>query len=146
MSRMRMSHIGLCVSDWKRSMRFYRDLLGFELAYELQVKGEPSDTLLGLEDVDLRAVYLEREGFRLELLDFASPGEAGGRPLWPINRLGLTHLSLAVEDLDALVAELVEAGVEILRETRISTENGSRAIFVRDPDGLPIELVQAASD
>ncbi len=59
-----MSHIGICVSDWERSLRFYRDVLGFQYAFELAVKGEPSDTLLALKDVALRAIYLERDGVR----------------------------------------------------------------------------------
>ena len=46
---MRISHIGICVSDWKRSLRFYHDVLGFRYVHELEVKGEPSDTLLRLD-------------------------------------------------------------------------------------------------
>ena len=98
---MRMSHIGICVSDWKRSLRFYHDVLGFRYVHELEVKGEPSDTLLRLEGVALRAIYLEREGVRIELLHYDAPGCTGDGEPRPMNQLGLTHLSLRVDDLDA---------------------------------------------
>ena len=98
---MRMSHIGICVSDWKRSLRFYHDVLGFRYVHELEVKGEPSDTLLGLEGVALRAIYLEREGVRIELLHYDAPACTGDGEPRAMNQLGLTHLSLRVDDLDA---------------------------------------------
>ncbi len=147
MPRLRMSHIGICVSDWKRSLRFYQDVLGFRYVHELEVKGEPSDTLLQLNHVDLRAVYLEREGVRIELLHYASPGHIGDATPRELNRLGLTHLSLRVDDLDAMLAELREAGVNVLSHTQIEIPEAEvRAVFITDPDGTLIELVQQPGD
>ncbi len=147
MSHLRMSHIGICVSDWERSLRFYRDVLGFQYAFELAVEGEPSNTLLALKDVDLRAIYLERDGVRIELLHYASPGHTGDGNPRAMNALGLTHLSLRVDDLDAFVREIETAGVDILAESRIEIpEAKTRAIFITDPDGMWIELVQQPGD
>lgn len=142
-----MSHIGICVSDWKRSLRFYHDVLGFRYVYELELGGEPSQTLLRLPGVEFRAVYLEREGVRIELLHYEKPGVVGdGRPR-AMNALGLTHLSLRVDDLDAMLAELEGAGVQILGDTRIEVpEAHAHAVFVTDPDGTLIELVQQPGD
>ncbi len=39
----RLTHIGICVSDMDRALRFYRDCLGFRHEHELRVAGEPSD-------------------------------------------------------------------------------------------------------
>lgn len=147
MPRLRMSHIGICVSDWKRSLRFYQDVLGFRYLHELEVKGKPSETLLQLKDVDLRAIYLEREGVRIELLSYASPGHKGDATPRELNRLGLTHLSLRVDDLDALLAELAEADVNLLSHTQIEIPRAKvRAVFITDPDGTLIELVQQPGD
>ena len=112
MSILRVSHLGICVSDMQRSLCFYRDLLGFAPVSTLEVSGEPSDTLLGLEGVDLEAAYLELDGVCIELLYFARPEAGAGGHDEPINRLGLTHLSLRVEDLPATVEGLARAGVE----------------------------------
>src|SRR5262249_47922816 len=46
LSIQRLTHVGICVSDLERSLRFYRDLLGFSPEHELAVDGEPTDTLL----------------------------------------------------------------------------------------------------
>ncbi len=142
-----MSHIGICVSDWKRSLRFYHDLLGFRFVYDLQVDGEDCSRLLRLKDVALRAIYLEREGVRIELLHYASPGHAGDGGTRPMNQLGLTHLSLRVDDLDAILAEFEAASVNIQYDTRIdSPATNTKVIFISDPDGTLIEFVQQPGD
>ncbi len=147
MSVQRLTHIGICVSDWKRSLVFYRDLLGFELVSVVAFAGEPSAPLLELADVAFRAVYLERDGVRIELLDFDAPGSEGNGEPRPMNELGLTHLSLRVSDLDALVERFEEASVRVLRGTRIDVpEARTAAVFVTDPDGTRIELVEAPGD
>lgn len=141
---MHFSHLGICVSDLEASLSFYRDALGFEPSGDLEVKGEPSETLLRLRDVALRAVYLCRDGVTIELLHYASPGHLGDGTPRAMNALGLTHLSLRVDDLDAQLAKLEARGVPILRETRIHNPAlGARAIFVTDPDGTLVELVEA---
>jgi catechol 2,3-dioxygenase-like lactoylglutathione lyase family enzyme len=144
---MRMSHIGICVSDWRRSLRFYSEALGFRYASELSVKGEPTDTLLRLRDVDLRAIYLERDGVCIELLHYASPGHRGDATPRPMNQLGLTHLSLRVDDLEGTLGELEEAGATVLRDTRIANHRArTQVVFVTDPDGTLIELVERPGD
>ncbi len=147
MSFLRLTHIGICVSDWERSLRFYRDALGFKYLSELQVAGEPINTLLRLENVELRALYLERDGTRIELLHYASPGHDGAAQPRPMNQLGLTHLSLRVDNLAATLETLKQAGAHVLEQTHIDIPAfDAAAIFVTDPDGTLIELVQSPGD
>jgi catechol 2,3-dioxygenase-like lactoylglutathione lyase family enzyme len=142
----RLTHIGIGVTDLARSLRFYRDLLGFRWEHELEVAGEPSDTLLRLRGVELKAVYLQRDGVRIELLHFTSPPVPAPRPR-PMHEPGLTHLSFRVADMDATLAALRAAGERVLEETVIRfPEFGSAAGFIVDPDGQLIELVQAPGD
>jgi glyoxylase I family protein len=142
----RLTHVGICVSDMERSLRFYRDLLGFRAEHDLHVEGEPSDTLLGLRDVKLDATYLSRDGVRIELLRFASPPAPPARTR-AMNEHGLTHLSFRVADLEATAAALRAAGAMIVESTIIRIpEFGAAACFVADPDGQLIELVQAPGD
>ena len=141
---MRVSHLGICVSDLERSLAFYRDALGFEVESELRVEGEPSETLLRLQQVRLHAVYLVQSGLRIELLHYASPGCVGDGSPRAMNQLGLTHLSLRVEDLEATLARLEACGVRVLHDTRIDNARlRAKAIFATDPDGALIELVEA---
>ena len=142
----RFSHIGICVSDLERSIRFYRDNLGFQLEHELTAEGELSDTLLRLRGVKLRAVYLTRDGTRIELLHYASP-PAPPRPQRAMNEYGLTHLSLRVDDLDGALAGLRAVGANILEDTIILYPKYHAACcFITDPDGQLIELVQMPGD
>jgi len=142
----RLTHVGICVSDLARSLRFYRDLLGFAPEHALDVEGEPTDTLLRLRGTKLHAEYLTRDGVRIELLQFASP-PAPARPERPLNQYGLTHLSFRVADLDAVLDGLRAAGERVVEETVIRfPEWQSAAGFVLDPDGQLIELVQAPGD
>jgi catechol 2,3-dioxygenase-like lactoylglutathione lyase family enzyme len=142
----RLTHVGICVSDLERSLRFYRDLLGFRWEHALDVEGEPTDTLLRLRGTKLHAEYLTRDGVRIELLHFASP-PAPPRPERPLNQYGLTHLSFRVTDIDAVLDRLRRAGERVLDETIIRfPEWQSAACFVVDPDGQLIELVQAPGD
>ena len=145
MTQLRLTHIGVCVSDCERSQHFYQEVFGFRFAYELDVKGEPSDTLLQLKDVELKAVYLERDGTTIELLHFASPGSSGDlEAVRPVNQHGLTHLSFQVDDMDAVMKDVLRCGGRTLGHTRIAPQPDVFAIFCTDPDGTLIELVQRA--
>jgi catechol 2,3-dioxygenase-like lactoylglutathione lyase family enzyme len=137
-----LSHVGICVSDIDRSIRFYRDALGFSYVSDLEVAGEPSDTLLRLKDVALKAVYLERDGFRVELLYYASPARKPAPRARAMNDLGFTHLSFRVSDFEATLAALRAAGATVLEETIVRVPGGDPlAAFFTDPDGVLIELV-----
>jgi lactoylglutathione lyase len=143
---LRLTHVGICVSDLARSLRFYRDLLGFRFEHELEVAGEPTDTLLRLRGVELHATYLFRDGVRIELLAFASPPAPAPRER-AMHEHGLTHLSFRVADLDQTLTALRDAGERVLEETVIRfPEFQSAAAFVTDPDGQLIELVQTPGD
>lgn len=142
-----LSHVGICVSDLERSIRFYRDGLGFGELHRMEVKGEEAERLLELEPVVLNAVYLERDGTVIELLEFAAPGHEGRDAPRPMNRVGLTHLSLRVSGFDDVLADVEAHGGHVLRDTETRREAWGMAVaFVTDPDGLRIELLEAPGD
>jgi lactoylglutathione lyase len=131
-----VNHVGHCVSDLERSRRFYTELLGFEVQREIQVPDEATARLLRVEPpVGLSAVYLERGGFVLELLHYDRSGNPPARER-PLNEPGLTHLSVCVDDIDAVAARAAELGGEVLTDTHIGV-----AVTIRDPDGQLIELL-----
>lgn len=143
----RLSHIGLCVSNLERSIAFYRDVLGFSVLSRLEVSGKDAERLVGLANLELSAVYLERDGTRLELLYYASPGHVAGEMPNPLNRLGLTHLSFRVSDLERALAAIPHAGGRVLDGSRIENPRfRTHAAFVLDPDGLRIELLETPGD
>ncbi len=142
-----MMHTGICVRDLERSIRFYRDGLGFEEAGGLEVRGEPTATLVEIPGLELRAVYLDRDGVRIELLHYPNPGTVGGAERRPMNQPGLTHFAFRVENLDDAIAKLVPLGATVLEHTRVHEEKfDAHIIYLTDPDGTRLELVQTPND
>ena len=147
MSIRRLTHLGICVSDLERFLRFYRDVLGCQEVGRLEMAGGAADIINSMQGVKLRAVYLERDGWRLELIAFDEPGCLGPRAPRPMNQVGLTHLSFRVTDLAAVCAKLEAAGGGLLPETHIGAAGlPTAAIMAHDPDGLRLELVQGPGD
>ena len=147
MTVQRLSHIGICVSDLERSVHFYRDILGFAELSRLQVKGPEAERLLNIAGGELQAVYLQRDGTRIELLYYPVAGHLSSDTPRPMNTLGFTHLSLRVADIDSVIAAIEQGGGVNLTETRVDNATwGSKAVFVTDPDGLRLELIQAPGD
>jgi len=83
------SHVGICVSDLERSVRFYCEGLGFELVQSHTV-GREFGPLMEIDDVVLQSRFIRRDGVSLELLHFDSPGHCGEPVRRPMNQLGLT--------------------------------------------------------
>jgi catechol 2,3-dioxygenase-like lactoylglutathione lyase family enzyme len=134
-----MNHLGQCVTDLDRSRTFYEEALGFTFWRILELDDSPSDQLLQLQaPLGFRACYLKQGSFVLELLHYAGEG-AKPAPFRPrtMNEVGLTHISLSVDDIPATCALVEQFGGEVLRDTALD----SGSLFVRDPDGQLIELL-----
>jgi len=132
------NHVGLCVRDLDSSRRFYESALGFEHERDLAVPDEAAAALLGLTPpLGLRAVYLRRDGFVLELLAYAARQVVEPARARTMDEVGLTHMSLSVPDLAAALAGVRTFGGTVLDGTLVA----GVAVFVRDPDGQLIELL-----
>ncbi len=147
MAVLRFGHLGICVTSLAASVPFYRDLLGFRALTQVEVRGADADKLLGLTGVDQTTVFLERDGVRLALFEFRTPIAAATRRRRAMNEPGMAAIMLRVDDLDATLAKARAASVETLDSTRTDyPEYGSRLVFITDPDGTMIELVEIPGD
>jgi catechol 2,3-dioxygenase-like lactoylglutathione lyase family enzyme len=134
------NHTGQIVTDLERSKRFYQDVLGFRRWYEIAPADDASATLLNLTPpLGMTACYMTLDGFVLELMHFAAPDATAPFRARTMNEPGLTHLSIAVDDVRATAAKAVEYGGEIVEESDIGY-----ALFIRDPDGQLLELLPAS--
>jgi catechol 2,3-dioxygenase-like lactoylglutathione lyase family enzyme len=130
------NHVGLCVTDRERSRRFYEGLLGFQFWWELDAPDDGTDQLLQLDSpIGLHATYLIRDGLVLELLDYSKRQPRSGADR-VMDEVGLTHISLSVSDLAAVLDQIVDYGGSVVAETATV---GSA--MVRDPDGQLLELL-----
>jgi catechol 2,3-dioxygenase-like lactoylglutathione lyase family enzyme len=137
------SHLGLCVEDLGRSLRFWCDGLGFEKAEAYTIGDEYAKAMEVTGKVELASHFVRKGELAIEFLCFGSPG-AVGEASRRRNQRGFTHLSFAVEDVDAAARWLVAHGGTLLPETRTAATgpDGVQVVFVADPDGTRVELIR----
>jgi catechol 2,3-dioxygenase-like lactoylglutathione lyase family enzyme len=134
------SHVGICVRDLDRSLRFYTEGLGFEHQATHDLDGTYADALEVPGVKAFKSVFLSKGTTSIELLAYDEP-PAEGTPSSRRNLLGLTHLSFWVADPDATAASLVAAGGTLIESTRTKGD-GTYLLFCADPDGTRVELMQ----
>lgn len=125
-----LHHIALICRDITRAKAFYCDVLG------LAVVAETYRTARQSWKVDLALP----DGAQLELFTFPNPPS---RPSHP-EACGARHVALAVTDLDVALAHLATHNWPT-EAMRVDEFTGARFVFLADPDGLPIELYEAAA-
>ena len=129
-------HIGLTVSDIQRSRAFYEGAFGFRYDRELRLPPEQTQPLLQLDPPSaIHALYLVLGSFTLELMQW-QPGARAGADTRVFLETGLTHLSIAADDIPGVLAKAAALGGTVLTDI-------GRAAMLRDPDGQLIELVAA---
>lgn len=139
-------HFGITVRSLERSTAFYRDLLGLEEIFSWNPHGEYIGTLIGHPEVDLHATILRlpNSDVALELLEY---GNVDGTPIDSDNgNPGTAHLAFFVDALDDIYDRLRAAGVESVSEPVTPTmgpNEGGRVVYLIDPDGIRIELIQS---
>ncbi len=130
------NHVGLVVTDLPRARRFYEELLGFTYWWEFEVPDDQAAPVLRVAaPMGMTAVYLVQDSFVLELMHFAAPGAQAQRQERVMNEPGLTHISIATDDLDELLTRVPDYGGEVLQDTR-----NEMVAFIRDPDGQLLEV------
>ncbi|MGD7654558.1 MAG: SMU1112c/YaeR family gloxylase I-like metalloprotein [Verrucomicrobiales bacterium] len=121
-------HIAIIAGDYRRSKRFYTEVMGFPVIREVHRRDRGSYKL------DLQGPG----GVEIELFSFPDPPARVDGP----EACGLRHLAFSTEDLDAEIARLEGLGVAV-EPVRTDEFDGCRYTFFKDPDGLPLELKEA---
>ena len=113
-------------SEIETTARFYADLLGLRLLEE---------------PTELSAVFRLPGGGVLLIFDPAR-SSTPGRPVPSHGTTGAGHVAFAVEPgtLDASADALRRHGIEI--EQEITWDEGGRSVYVRDPAGNSVELIE----
>jgi catechol 2,3-dioxygenase len=121
-SQTRIGHVHLKVSDIEKALKFYRDLLGFEVN---QYYGD-------------NAVFISAGGYHHHIGLNTWQSKNGPRP--PRNATGLFHTAILYperKDLAIALRRLIEANYPL---TGSADHGVSHAIYLDDPDGNGVEL------
>lgn len=145
-------HVGLTVPDLGEAIRFFENVFGAQTIVrhdgysprpEVNVQNFARDP-----GVVVRGIALLRvAGMNFELLQYESSESS---PAWPATSdTGGHHVAFYVDDLDSAVAQLSEAGIEVLGEPLDlggdEAGSGARFVYFRAPWGLFLELVSYPS-
>lgn len=129
----RPHHVALTVKNTEESIRRYQDKLGFQIIHKYNKNG-------------MEIILLKLGAIRIELFCFGK----NTKPLPDYRKnlmddlhvVGTKHLCIEVENLDKTVSELKQKRVEFATEVDIAGFGG-RYIFLKDCNGILIELYQA---
>jgi lactoylglutathione lyase len=140
-----VSHFGIQVADLERSVAFYGDLLGFELVARWVRNQEYIQELVGYPGVELHvAVFrLPLSDVFLEVLEYRNVEKQTVDP--STANPGTAHFCLYVDDLATFHEQLTSAGVRFVsgvKSPNIGPNKGGKAVYMIDPDGIRIELIE----
>ncbi|MCI4325547.1 MAG: VOC family protein [Thermoplasmata archaeon] len=135
---MYLSYVGLRVRDLARSVRFYTEAFGLVLTEPGELERVPPNTAWAILLRD------PRSGQRIEL-NFYPPGSPYSVPY--ASGEELDHVAFRVDDLEETLARLAALGHPAERmahyEGPMKSTPNFRMAYVRDPDGIQLELFDA---
>ena len=136
------AHVGITVTDIEKTCEFYEKYFGFKRDYgsffdegyfherQAQFRQPPG---VSCEMQMLRSP----DGVLLELFRFSN-AEPGGDVCW--QRTGYNHITLLVDDIEALSERLAGDGVCVFLPVQKRSRGDGLWVYIKDPDGNVIEL------
>ena len=138
-------HTGITVSNLEESLKFWRDVLGFEFSHSAHQTGERPEQITGVKGAELKLAVLKTpSGQKIELLEYFAPADRRRVNLRPCD-IGHVHVALIVDNLDAVLQRIAASGWKAAGKPQTLTQGpnaGKRVVYVRDPDGTTIEFMQ----
>jgi glyoxylase I family protein len=130
------SHVCIGVSDMDTSVSFYTGVLGMDVVFDVNLGGDGLDAVTGGTGQSGRMVGGLIGAVMVELLYLGTvPANQDGP------HLGYTNISFRVADLDSTYEALQRDHVHA-RATPPVDIAGVRMLFIYDPDGVPVELIE----
>ena len=141
-------HTGITVTNLERSVAFWQDVLGFELSHRAHHTGDLASEVTGVPGAEISIAVLKGYGHKIELLEYLAPANRKNVDLRPCD-VGSVHVALMVDNLDAVLSTIAASGWRAAGEPQTlntGPNTGKRVVYVRDPDGITIELMQPPPD
>lgn len=142
----RYVHTNIIARDAGRLIEFYKQVLDCRSLGETRdLQGAWLDRLTGIEHAHIIGEHLALPGYEggHPTLEIFSYDEMIPMDQHEIHRCGLAHLAFEVNDVEMVLAKILEAGGGQVGEmVYASYEDGRKAVFVyaTDPEGNILEL------
>lgn len=124
--KLRVHHIAILCKDIVVSQDFYEKHFDFKVIQKVY-----------REDRRSWKIDMKKDGVQIELFSFPNSPKRQTHP----EACGLRHIAFAVKSLVSWHARMSIAGIEC-EEIRKDDTTDKQFFFVKDPDGLPIELYE----
>jgi catechol 2,3-dioxygenase-like lactoylglutathione lyase family enzyme len=136
-------HFGRTVSNLERSVEFYKLFGGEEVAAE-HFCGPQFAKVLGFDDSDFEMRLVKVGDMHIELLRYLVPA---GEPAYTARNcdVGAAHICFVVDDIAEAYQRFTSLGVPSYSAPEFIHEGdfaGAAFVYLLDPDGLPVELIQ----
>ena len=136
-------HVTIVVTDVEKAKTFFA-LLGFEEELDKVISGGVMDAYMGIPGINAEHVTLVLKGctphFDIQLLKFHNPQALPDPRIRDLYKIGFNHLCFAVDDIDAEVRRLTQAGVKF--RNQIMDFRGLKLVFLEGPEGITLELAE----
>ena len=111
-----LGHVGVGVSDMKKSLEFYRDFIGMKVLMELDITDDRIGRVIGVKGATCKIAHLQLGDGILELFEYANP--KGSNKARNINQYdqGLIHIGFEVDNFHNHIKQLEQRGVKLLGE------------------------------
>jgi len=130
MKRPYVDHLGIIVDNLDQAIEL------FECMFDLK----PSK-IKEMADVGLRIARLKAENIDIELIQYTSEENFGKRVMGP--EKGVNHISIKVEDMDAVLRDLEEKGIKTKEGFPRAGSHGLVAFFEPDTtEGILLEVCE----
>jgi catechol 2,3-dioxygenase-like lactoylglutathione lyase family enzyme len=138
------NHTSFTVSDVERSLPFWRDVIGLELISLAPRDPALIERIVGVPGAEVLIAYLTGHGHTLELIEYTAPAAREHVRPRPCD-VGFAHIAYDVGDLDAALEACAAHGVLPIAPPAMVDKGpnaGMRVSYLRDPDGITIELIE----
>ncbi len=128
----RIDHIAILVDDLEKTLPFWRDALGLELGHVEEVPAEKS-----------KVAFFSIGGSEVELVT-PTDADTGLARFLEKRGPGMHHLCLEVDDIEGMLAQLKQAGVQVINETPVAGADGKKYAFIhpKSANGVMVELYE----
>lgn len=141
-----IDHTSFTVSDMKRSIAFYQDIIGMKVAWDsavegIQFKGPEADKVTGCPGTEQRLVFLTINNSRIELVQYMPTG----KPLVDnkASDTGSAHVCFKTDDIQKLYQKLLANRVRVhCVPQHIGFGWVMYFRYFRDPNGIILEAAQ----
>ncbi len=142
-----VGHAGIVVKEMDKMIAFYRDTFGFQVVLDTQVGGKEADDIVNFHVESERIVLMKLGEIQVEFLEYRPVGR--GYPAdYHSNDLFGVHLALETDDmardyamLKAKKVTMISKGPQTIPKSH-PIFAGTKVLYIQDPEGHPLELIQ----